>query len=517
MIKCRFLSMVILLGINLLLLSGCHAVTPMQGQPQNADREENGSSHNNSEPEKTQADERESNATAQKTESGTADSDTEETDTKDSENRDHYYEEEEDISAVQLTETGSCLMDFVPEGWEVFDSVELDFNKDGIPDYVGVLEVPPVDMGDYMMYQGKPRILFAIASDGTNQYHLDFQDSNLIRTRGEGGVFGDPYLPLTGEGDSFTIHAYGGSAWRWSEDFTYTYQNGIWYQTLSQSTYGYGDYITSYKRDDYESGIGIRRKRSDEFSQMEKHWRENEDPSGTGGYSGAGAEVGDENYDVEYELHLDEPLTLYQSSMRWWLAPDRITDWTVDGVEFAAGVILSADKVKYPDQVYLGGYCDEECVIYEFMDEDSGLYYLVRYGWEDRIVSVLAQETTAIDGIEAYKGKIYYTTEIKEEIAYRMMRDGQEELVREEDVVGIRLNRMNLDGTGKESVFDYRYPGGEQEIMEKQPPYLAMSYEVSGDEIVAEVYVGNEPHPVYRVHTDGSGLYLVGQIPKEMG
>lgn len=403
-------------------------------------------------------------------------------------------------TAPKLPQTGQELADFVPEGWELHDSIELDFNGDGVPDYVGVLELAMVDMGDYGMYQEGPRILFAIAGDETGGYSLDFQDSNLIRTRDEGGVFGDPYLPLTAEGNSFTTHTFGGSAWKWSEDFTYTYRDGVWYLAMSESTYGYGPYITSYEKDDWERGVGIRKKRSDEFSDMEESWD---------------LEEAGENpvYDIEYELKLDEPPTLYQAGMRWWLAPDRVTDWTVESIDFAADVTLSEDRVKRPDQVYLGDYCDENCVLYPFSDEDSGFYYLARYRFRDRALSLLARETSAIDGMKIYKGKIYYTTEIVEDISYRTVQDGQEQVVEKADTVGIRLNRMNADGTGKETVFEYRYPGASQEIMDGWPPYLALMYEISGGEIVAEVYVGSEPHPVYRMKADGSGAKLIGQIP----
>lgn len=40
----------------------------------------------------------------------------------------------------QLPDTGAGPEDFVPGGWELLDCVELDFNEDGISDYVGVLE-----------------------------------------------------------------------------------------------------------------------------------------------------------------------------------------------------------------------------------------------------------------------------------------------------------------------------------------------------------------------------------------
>lgn len=146
------------------------------------------------------------------------------------------------VTVPQLPGTGKGIDDFVPEGWALLDSVALDFNEDGIADHVGVLET-----GD----EGSPRILFAIASDGTDQYHLDLQNSNLIRAGNEGGVYGDPYMPLTAEGTSFTTNAYGGSSWRWSEEYTYTYRDGGWWLTSSEDTYGYiFGCTTSYCKND---------------------------------------------------------------------------------------------------------------------------------------------------------------------------------------------------------------------------------------------------------------------------
>lgn len=171
--------------------------------------------------------------------------------------------------------------------------------------------------------------------------------------------------------------------------------------------------------------------------------------------------------------------------------------------------------VKRPDEVYLSGYCDEDCVLYTFRDEDSLLYYLVMYRFQDRRLAVLAESETAIDSAEVYKGKVYYSTEIVKEVSYKQMQDGQEQIVADEDTIGICLNRMDLDGSGKEGIFEYLYPGTEQEIPEYRVPYLSLIYEISGDEIIAEVYVGSEPHPVYRMGSDGSNLKQIGQIPAE--
>jgi len=401
-----------------------------------------------------------------------------------------------------LPDTGSGLMDFVPEGWALLDSVELDFNEDGVPDYVGVLDMPLSDAEDEIRPDFMPpRILFAIASDGTGRYRLDFQDINLIRTREEGGVYGDPYEPLTAEGTSFTTHAYGGSAWKWSEADTYTYDEGVWRRTMSESSYGYGPYVTSYRKDDWESGIGIRKERSDDFDEMEKYW-DSED-------------LWEDGFDVEYEISLDEPLTLYQAGMSWWLAPERVTDWSVDAIVFSEDVELSEAQVKRPDEMYLSGGCNEDCVLYVFRDQESSVYYLAMYRFQDRKLAVLAESDSAINDAEVYKGKIYYSTEIVETITYRQTQDGQEEPAEEEDITGVCLNRMDMDGSGKETIFEYRYPGTDQEIMESRPPYMALIYEISGDELVAEVYLGNEPHPFYRMGIDGSGLRRIGQVPAE--
>ena len=414
---------------------------------------------------------------------------------------DEKSEQKETVSreVPQLPETASELAGFVPEGWEILDSVELDFNEDGTPDYVGVLEAATMDGEDDWTYPGDPRILFAVAGDGAGGYRLDFQDINLIRTRWEGGVFGDPYEPLTAQGMSFTTHAYGGSAWRWSEDYTYTYRRGTWYLTASETTYGYGDYITSYSRNDWDSRTGIRKERSSEFSDMEENWESGEDWDGI-------------KYDLEYELSLDEPMTLEQAGKRWWLAKDRVTDWEVTSVTCATGVELSEEKIKRPDEAYLE-YCDEDCALYSFSEEDSGLNYLAMYRWEDRVLFVLAQEEAAIESPVIYKGKIYYATDLVENVKYKTWQDGKEQRTEEEDTVGVRFNRMSPDGTRKETVFEYCYPGEEQEIRENRIPYLSLICEIGGDEIIVEVYIGNEPHPFYRMKTDGSGAKKIGQVP----
>ncbi len=409
-------------------------------------------------------------------------------------------------AAPQLPAVGGEPADFVPDGWELWDSVELDFNEDGIPDYVGVLQAVRTDEdGDQIFQLEYPRILFAIASDGTAGYRLDFQDVNVIRTRDEGGVYGDPYLPLTAEGTSFTTHTYGGSAWRWSEDYTYTYREGNWWLLSSEATYGYGDYVTDYEKNDWESGVGIRKERSSDWGPMEENFGQIE--------NGDWDLVG---YDLEYEVPLDKQMTLEQAGKRWWLAPERVTDWEVKEKVFAADVAFPEEMTKLPGEAYIE-YCDEERALYIFHSgSDTGreCYYLVMYGLQDKVLSVLAEGDSPIAYPKFYDGKIYYTSDIVENITYRTEENGKETTAEEEETVGIRLSRMEPDGTGKEVIFEYRYLETVPEILEDRIPYVAMLYEISGGEIVAEIYAGNGPHPFYRMKTDGSGLERIGQVPK---
>lgn len=431
----------------------------------------------------------------------------EESATEPSESEEDTSPEQTKLSMPTLPATGCELSDFVAEGWELLDFVELDYNGDGIKDYVGVQDVPPDKEKDLWWYDSSCfRILFAIVSEGPGQYRLDFQEDNLIRTREEGGVYGDPYESLTAEGTSFTTHAFGGSAWKWSEAYTYTYREGTWYLTWSEDDYGYGPYTTDYTKNDWESGIRTRRTRSTEWSDMEQHM-------------GTEEIVHDDGvYDLEYEMRLDEPLTLYQASKRWWLAPDRVTDWEVRRIVLAEGIELSQEMVKTPEAAYLRDYCDENCVLYTFScsgQDDQEKRYLAMYCWQDKSLYVLAEEDSSIDDIEINGDKIYYSTEVIKHIAYKSVVKGESIVREEDDGIGMRLNRINMDGTGKEVIFEYLYPGTDQQILESKPPYMGLITDISGGEVVIEVYIGSNPHPVYRMNMDGSNLRQIGQIPKE--
>ena len=62
------------------------------------------------------------------------------------------------VSVPVLPETGGSLEAFIPQGWELKDSVSFDYNSDGIMDFVSVLEYVE-EPEDGVFYRLSPRIL----------------------------------------------------------------------------------------------------------------------------------------------------------------------------------------------------------------------------------------------------------------------------------------------------------------------------------------------------------------------
>lgn len=206
-------------------------------------------------------------------------------------------------------------------------------------------------------------------------------------------------------------------------------------------------------------------------------------------------------------------MTLQQAGRRWWLATDRVRDWEVKKVEFAEEIEPWDVSEELPGKSTWFGDCDEECALYTF--QHGGKNYIGLYQWRDKTLRIMGETEERMDSLQRYEGSIYYSTEIKEDIKYKKQEDGLEQIVEENEVVGMRLNRLNADGSGKTVLFEYRYSDAEQEIKENRPPYLSLIFEINAGEIVVEVYNGEEPHPFYRMNTDGSGQCFIGQVPSE--
>ncbi|HWJ95714.1 MAG TPA: hypothetical protein VNT33_13375, partial [Telluria sp.] len=70
--------------------------------------------------------------------------------------------------------------------------------------------------------EGKRILKIAIRSpDGALKVAKESHKAVLCRSCG--GMFGDPFAGLTASNRTFSVNHYGGSAWRWSANYTFNY------------------------------------------------------------------------------------------------------------------------------------------------------------------------------------------------------------------------------------------------------------------------------------------------------
>ncbi len=123
--------------------------------------------------------------------------------------------------------TGKSIQSFIPKGWQIKDSVCGDFNGDKLTDIVLVL-MNTIELNDdnYDYECNRPLVILQKNREG---YSLSSFSNEGILCKRCGGVFGDPYESISFKKNVLNIHHYGGSAWRWSTDFTFRFRNNQWF------------------------------------------------------------------------------------------------------------------------------------------------------------------------------------------------------------------------------------------------------------------------------------------------
>jgi hypothetical protein len=372
--------------------------------------------------------------------------------------------------------------EIVPKDWSLLDYKENDFNEDGLNDIVGVIEHQG---SDEIMY---PRILFIYFNNG-NGYSLNLMNPYLILNRDEGGIFGDPYEELSVGKNTFTTNAYGGSAWRWSENNTYEYKNGDWFLLSTECWSGYGPFETSYAFDDYNSGKGIRRET--EVSP------EKENPM-----------------KLEYDVKIDKQPLLNDYANTSYLSLDRIKAPEIKEVTYNEDI--KKFEGNYPELSEADILArNNEYIIYEIRQTEDILYIGV-LTLKNNVLQMIARYDAGDQAEEdfsyavIYKDRLYYEEDIRKMVSIRS--DGIVSDSRE--VVAVQLVSMKLDGTDKKVIFKVDHSKYEEgKIVDGYLDYISLNYEIIGNEIIVMVY-GGENHPYYRMNLQGEEISLIGSIPE---
>jgi hypothetical protein len=111
---------------------------------------------------------------------------------------------------------------FVEAGTKAIAVEAGDLNGDGRGDFVLVLERenPSKDANDFPVRQ-RPLLILTRGEDG--KLSEAKRNELLVMCSQCGGVFGDPFEGVEVGRNTFTVHHYGGSNWRWKYSYKFNY------------------------------------------------------------------------------------------------------------------------------------------------------------------------------------------------------------------------------------------------------------------------------------------------------
>lgn len=132
-----------------------------------------------------------------------------------------------EADAIDIPKTGRTVENFVPKGYSIREQKEADFNGDGRPDIVMVIEMSKKDDNQIFGDEPRPLIILFKQQDGT--YLLSAKAEDFILCSGCGGVAGDPFMGIEIRKNTFSISHYGGSSTRWSNTHQFRFQDNDWY------------------------------------------------------------------------------------------------------------------------------------------------------------------------------------------------------------------------------------------------------------------------------------------------
>ncbi len=118
---------------------------------------------------------------------------------------------------------------FVEAGTKAIALEAADLNGDGRGDFVLVLERenPAKDADDFPVNQ-RPLLILLRGADG--RLSEAKRNERVVLCSRCGGVFGDPFEGVEVGRNTFTVHLYGGSNWRWKYAYRFNYSriDGTW-------------------------------------------------------------------------------------------------------------------------------------------------------------------------------------------------------------------------------------------------------------------------------------------------
>jgi hypothetical protein len=113
------------------------------------------------------------------------------------------------------------LRPFVEPGTKAIWLAKADLDRDGREDAILVLERLARTSEDGLEEQQRPLLIVLRQADGS--LRVAKRNDRVVMCSDCGGVMGDPFQGVEAGPGTFTVSHYGGSAWRWTEDYRFNW------------------------------------------------------------------------------------------------------------------------------------------------------------------------------------------------------------------------------------------------------------------------------------------------------
>jgi hypothetical protein len=113
------------------------------------------------------------------------------------------------------------LRPFVEPGTKAIWLAKADLDRDGREDAILVLERLARTSEDGLEERQRPLLIVLRQADGS--LRVAKRNDRVVMCSDCGGVMGDPFQGVEAGPGTFTVSHYGGSAWRWTEDYRFNW------------------------------------------------------------------------------------------------------------------------------------------------------------------------------------------------------------------------------------------------------------------------------------------------------
>ncbi|MBX3043866.1 MAG: hypothetical protein KIT33_14955 [Candidatus Kapabacteria bacterium] len=125
----------------------------------------------------------------------------------------------------QHVDISVVLGQFIPDGYEILDSMPEDINGDGTADMLLILKHKDEGNIDDEMLFNAPRPFILLTGNSDRTFSFAARNDNVILCQKCGGAVGDPYVSAFVEDGKIIVDHFGGASWRWSKTAIFEYNS----------------------------------------------------------------------------------------------------------------------------------------------------------------------------------------------------------------------------------------------------------------------------------------------------